>query len=137
VVVFGLILLVAILISVIEFRKKKIYTWINRLIFIVSSVAGLFLLFMWLGTDHIATAQNMNVLWLLPAQLLFLISMKFKSALQPKLNRIALIYQLGVSFLLLVWPQEAELSFTLIALVFVVRIAGYIIISNKILRIKG
>jgi uncharacterized membrane protein len=131
VVVFGSILLLVLLITAIEIKKRKILNWVNYLLFIISCVAGLFLLFMWLGTDHIATAKNMNVLWLFPAQLLFLISLKLKGRIHANLNRIALIYQLLISFVLLIWPQESEISFTLIALVFVVRIAGYIIISTK------
>jgi len=132
IVIFGSILLLVIIITLMEIKKKKVIRWFNNLLFVISSLAGLFLLFMWLGTDHIATAQNMNVLWLFPAQFLFLISLKMKGRIQCNLNRIALIYQLIVSFVLLVWPQESEISFTLIALVFVVRIAGYMIVEKQI-----
>jgi hypothetical protein len=89
---------------------------------------------MWLGTDHIATAQNMNVLWLLPAQLLFLISLKIKGGSLKNLNLAALVYQSLVSVILLFWPQESELSFTIIALIFAVRIVGYMIVNHQIFK---
>lgn len=124
VVVFSLILLVIVLLTYIECKKKKEFRFVDSFLFGISVLAGLFLLFMWVGTDHIATAKNMNVLWLLPAQLLFLVTRRMDSLLGKKLNTIALIYQTLVAFILLLWPQDSEISFTLISLVFVVRIFG-------------
>ncbi len=124
VVVFSLILLVIILLTYIECKKKKEFRFVDSFLFGISVLAGLFLLFMWVGTDHIATAKNMNVLWLLPAQLLFLVTRRMDSLLGKKLNTIALIYQTLVAFILLLWPQDSEISFTFISLVFVVRIFG-------------
>jgi len=126
-VIFSLILVLTVLITFFEIRKKITFNWLNYIFFIISSVAGLFLLFMWVGTDHIATAQNMNVLWLFPAQALLLISLGLKKRNQKKLVMIALIYQFLISFILLVWPQEAEISFMIISLIFVVRIGGFAI----------
>jgi hypothetical protein len=91
--VFSLILLVIIALTCIEYKKKKVFRFIDSFLFGISVLAGLFLLFMWIGTDHIATEKNMNVLWLLPAQLLFLIARRMDSLLGKKLNTIALIYQ--------------------------------------------
>lgn len=136
IVVFGLILLFTILVSLYEIRKKITFNWLNYIIFIVSSIAGLFLLFMWVGTDHIATAQNMNILWLLPAQTLFLISIWLAKIVQRKLILIALVYQLFVSFIMFVWPQETEISFMIISLIFVVRIGSFAF-QNNYLRKKA
>lgn len=130
-VIFSLILLFTVLITFFEIRKKITFNWLNYIFFTISSVAGLFLLFMWVGTDHIATAQNMNVLWLFPAQALFLISLGLKKRNQKKLVMIALIYQFLISFILLVWPQEAEISFMIISLIFVVRIGGFAIQQKR------
>lgn len=124
VVVFSLILLVIISLTYIECKKKKEFRFVDSFLFGISVLAGLFLLFMWVGTDHIATAKNMNVLWLLPAQLLFLVTRRMDSFLGKKLNTIALIYQTLVAFILLLWPQDSEISFTFISFVFVVRIFG-------------
>jgi hypothetical protein len=46
--------------------------WFNSIL-ILLSLAGLFLLFMWFGTDHIATQYNMNVLWANPLFLVWLL----------------------------------------------------------------
>jgi hypothetical protein len=37
-------------------------------------LAGLFLMFMWFGTDHIATHKNLNILWANPLYILWIIS---------------------------------------------------------------
>jgi len=132
VVVFGILLFLAILITIIEIKRKKIVIWLNYTVFIISVLAGLFLLFMWLGTDHVATAKNMNVLWLAPAQLLFLIAIKVKVKSQYPLILTALVYQFLISFILLIWPQQAELSFTLISLIFFVRILGYMVVNRQL-----
>jgi hypothetical protein len=137
VVVFSILLLLAVSLTIVEIRQKKTVTWINYTLFIISSLAGLFLLFMWLGTDHIATAKNMNVLWLAPAQLLFLVSLKIKGKSQQLLNISALIYQFLISLLLLIWPQEAEISFTIISLIFAVRIFGYMVVNRHLESFKS
>jgi len=38
----------------------------DRSWWIMMSLGGLILIFMWFGTDHIATKQNMNILWMHP-----------------------------------------------------------------------
>jgi hypothetical protein len=48
------------------------------------SLAGLFLLFMWLGTDHIATQKNLNVLWANPFFILWVFT-----AYRKKLSNFA------------------------------------------------
>ena len=66
-----LILLISILMILfvkIEWLKSL---WFNSVL-ILLSLAGIFLLFMWFGTDHIATQYNMNVLWANPLFLLWL-----------------------------------------------------------------
>lgn len=132
IVVFTVLLLLAILLTILEIRKKKTINLVNYVLFTISAISGIFLLFMWLGTDHIATAQNMNVLWLAPAQIVFLVSMKLKGKVQQNLMFSALVYQFLVSFILLVWPQESEISFTLISLLFTVRIFGYLFVKGQL-----
>lgn len=49
------------------FLKNKILVNIlDRLFFVVIGLAGCLMLFLWLGTDHLATKYNLNVLWANP-----------------------------------------------------------------------
>ena len=70
--VFALLLALVTVLSV----KKKCGKWIDRTLFIVAGVLGLFLLFMWLGTDHWCTKWNLNVLWASPMLLLIAIRLE-------------------------------------------------------------
>ena len=44
--------------------------------FVLAGVVGLFLLFMWFGTDHYCTEWNLNILWASPLLLLIAIRME-------------------------------------------------------------
>jgi hypothetical protein len=43
----------------------------DQIIFILSGMLGLFLMFMWFGTDHQSFSQNLNLLWAFPFNLFF------------------------------------------------------------------
>src|SRR5690606_29408908 len=45
--------------------------WIDRCMFFLSGLLGVFLLFMWFGTDHQVCRWNFNLLWALPFNLIF------------------------------------------------------------------
>ena len=49
---------------------------IDRVLFLFAGIAGLFLLFMWFGTDHWCTGFNLNILWASP--LLILIAIRLE-----------------------------------------------------------
>jgi hypothetical protein len=123
-VVFGLLLLLAIVLTWIE-RKKRIYfRWFDVLIMSMSALAGLFLFLMWVATDHTALNYNLNSIWLLPAQLffLFVISKRYKKKYIGSL--IALVYMLVYFLVQWVLPQEKEISFLLMQILFAVRFSA-------------
>ena len=116
---FSLLLSLVVLLSFFDLKRKKATPVIDSLLFGISALAGLFLLFMWVGTDHSATNQNLNIAWLLPAQVVSLWALKRnKSAIWFK---SAAIYQAAILAIMCVWPQETELSFALLGALFLVR----------------
>lgn len=52
------------------------HSWMDRLLFILAGVVGLFLVFMWVGTDHYCTQWNLNILWANPLLLLVAIRLE-------------------------------------------------------------
>ena len=55
------------------FRSKGMVSFqsiMNRIIFVLSGLLGLLLLFMWFGTDHQSFANNINLIWAMPINLL-------------------------------------------------------------------
>ncbi|RPD50540.1 DUF4105 domain-containing protein [Paracnuella aquatica] len=70
-VVFGAMLLLALVLS---FYKRgaaqKALRIFDRSLFLLLGLAGVLLVFMWVGTDHRDTKDNFNLLWALPTHLL-------------------------------------------------------------------
>ena len=50
--------------------------WMDRVLFVLAGVVGLFLVFMWVGTDHYCTQWNLNILWANP--LLILVAIRLE-----------------------------------------------------------
>jgi hypothetical protein len=70
VVVFTLLLLVVVLLSGSKGPKALLLLrMFDRFFFFALGLAGLFLLFMWFGTDHRVCRDNLNLLWALPTHL--------------------------------------------------------------------
>ncbi|MDA3817516.1 MAG: DUF4105 domain-containing protein [Prolixibacteraceae bacterium] len=123
-VVFTFFILIVLLISLWENRKNVYFKALDVTLSSVSAFAGLFLFFMWVGTDHSATNYNLNILWLLPAQTLFLF------ALRSKKNKKRMVeISMGILFVTAIamqfWPQETELSFLLLIVMFFIRYLFY------------
>jgi hypothetical protein len=135
IVIFSTLLLFSLLLIYVELKRKKVFHTFNIVLFSISAFAGFFLLFMWLGTDHIATNKNMNILWLLPGQLIFIVGSFMKSS---KINwyKWAFYYQLLATVSIPLWPQASEISFIFISLLFVSRIGTYLF-QNKAIRIMN
>ncbi|HPR31032.1 MAG TPA: DUF4105 domain-containing protein [Prolixibacteraceae bacterium] len=122
VVVFSFLLLLAVALTLAEQKYGKSFVWIDRILFPLSALAGLFLFFMWVGTDHTATRYNLNMLWLFPAQFALIVSWFLTSKGRLLLPFLGGIWQVLVSVLMFFWPQESELSFLLLSLIFLTRL---------------
>ncbi|MEM6799978.1 MAG: hypothetical protein AAF696_01175, partial [Bacteroidota bacterium] len=85
----------------------------DALFFTLMGLAGCLLLFLWIGTDHSATKQNWNLLWLLPTHLiagLFL----FRKEIPQWLKTYMGINTIIITLVLLGWfiiPQSFHIAF--------------------------
>ncbi len=68
--VFSLFALLTLALTNYDFRRKKISTWFDALLFGVIGLVGMLLFLLWVATDHRAAANNLNVLWALPTHAL-------------------------------------------------------------------
>ena len=64
--VFGFLALVAIVLSVRDFKRQKLSWVFDMLLFGITGLLGILLLLLWFFTDHKAAANNLNILWALP-----------------------------------------------------------------------
>jgi hypothetical protein len=65
-IIFGLFLLITIVITFLDLRKKKLTKWFDVFVFSVAGWLGLLLFILWVATDHKAAANNFNILWAFP-----------------------------------------------------------------------
>ncbi len=98
--------IVAIALSVFDLRRKRISTWFDAMLFGVTGALGVLFLILWVATDHAAAANNMNLLWALPTNLVAAIAF----VRNPKwLGKYFLGVAIISALLLLTWailPQE-------------------------------
>lgn len=52
-------------------KNQKLQSISDRILFIVTGLLGVFLLFMWFGTDHESFSKNLNLIWALPLNIIF------------------------------------------------------------------
>ncbi len=130
-IVFFVLLVLVVLITIVEIRKSKHFKWLDYLLMTISLVAGIFLFLMWVATDHQSTDYNLNCLWLIPAQLVFLFLLKKKSNALPKVFLGLMAYTFFVSVIQWIWPQYAEISFSILNLVFCTRYFGHYLRLKK------
>ncbi len=71
-VILSILSLYIIYLTVKDWKNKYHRLWIDRSIFIISGITGLVILLLWFATDHTATANNYNLLWAFPLNLLFI-----------------------------------------------------------------
>jgi hypothetical protein len=70
-------------------------------------LAGLFLLFMWLGTDHVATQKNLNVLWANPFYILWIFTAYRKNISKfARYNGYFLLSTNAIALMMFVLPVQ-------------------------------
>jgi len=69
-IVFGALLILTVLLSYRDWKKKKLSTWLDIILFLTVGLIGLLLLLLWTATDHKAAANNFNLLWAFPFHLI-------------------------------------------------------------------
>ncbi|HEU5289139.1 MAG TPA: DUF4105 domain-containing protein [Cyclobacteriaceae bacterium] len=99
--VFILIALVALTLSIWDFKRKKLSTWFDAILFGVTGAVGLLLFLLWVATDHKAAANNFNLLWALPTNLIVVISF-YKNP--SWLKKYFLIAGMIAALTLVLWP---------------------------------
>jgi len=121
-VVFTILFLLIVVLGI--FRNTGSFLSVfDFILFFLSGALGVFILFMWLGTDHPECKNNFNLAWALPSNLIivFFIFRKW-----PWLKYYFLINSLLLLLLLVLWkwlPQE--MNDALIPIVCLLLVRGY------------
>ncbi len=105
-VVFMILLLLGVTLGFAKGKSWNGMQWFDLILFLLTGLSGLLILFMWFGTEHKVCAQNMNLLWAWPTHTV----MCFFTARSSLIGK----YYFGLSgltgLILLLgwawWPQE-------------------------------
>lgn len=127
---FSIALAVMAVLTVVERRRGWNLKWMDRILFTVAGVAGLFLCFLWFGSDHYCTKWNLNILWLSP--LLVLIAIRLERS-----PLLALWFQMGLFALaalmcIFAWPQALNIALLPVILIFALRLYRAIADKHKV-----
>ncbi|MEQ9415607.1 MAG: hypothetical protein RIF39_17350, partial [Cyclobacteriaceae bacterium] len=120
--VFGILLLAATGISFLDFKKKKPSKWLDVTLLFVTGAIGCLLFVLWVATDHKAAANNFNLLWALPTNLIavFLLFGKQRDIMKKYFGFLT-----GITLLLLVtWaflPQQLNVFLIPIVIALAIR----------------
>ncbi|NNL79560.1 MAG: DUF4105 domain-containing protein [Flavobacteriaceae bacterium] len=71
-VILSILSLIVIYLTIKDWKSVNRRKWIDGTIFTITGFAGVVLLLLWFATDHTATANNYNLLWAFPLNLIFL-----------------------------------------------------------------
>lgn len=99
--VFILIAIIALSISLWDFRRKKLSNWFDAILFSAVGLIGVLLFLLWVATDHKAAANNFNLLWALPTHIAAVIAF-YKSPIW--LKKYFLITAVIAAVTLILWP---------------------------------
>ena len=127
-IIFGALLLLVIALSYWQFKKGIQPYWLDMWLWTSAALAGLLVLFLWVGTDHKATVANYNFLWACPVYLLALgtlVSVKV-SAFKIKIQYFIVIVNFNLVLISPFFFQSFHPAFICIMLMLTVRAASNI-----------
>jgi hypothetical protein len=110
-------------VTLMGFKNNKLFSWLDLCIFGIAGILGFFLLFLWFGTDHKVTANNLNLLWANPVHIPVLCLFLIKK-LSPLIKAYFYIIGTIMVLILLFWsisPQEFHIALIPIILILILR----------------
>lgn len=122
-IIFAVLLAIVCWVSFKDLQNRRLSKWLDIVLFGLSGIAGIVMIFMWLGTDHSTTDNNLNLIWALPTNLIFLFAYARK-----RVAGWCLPYIVGIGGILTIailtfsiFPQQFHLATLLFMLSLLVR----------------
>ena len=69
-ILFWTLFVIILLFSLFINKGKRVFKYVDVVLFVSVGLAGLLIFFLWFVTDHISTKDNLNLLWTFPIHLL-------------------------------------------------------------------
>ena len=127
-----LLFIVVLLITWIEWKRKKYFRWLDCMLFFMAGIAGCIIFFLCFLSEQPYVWPNISIAWLHPLHLFGVVLFAVK-----KLNKAAYIYHfinfVAIFLMLVAWifiPQHLNMAFIPLIAVLLLR-SGYCLIRNK------
>ncbi|MFT4735232.1 MAG: hypothetical protein ACI97P_002150 [Arcticibacterium sp.] len=121
---FGILFLLILGVTFMEYQNKKWYIWIDKVLFSVTGLLGWFMLSLWFLTSHGVMNENLNLLWAFAPLFPAVLFLNRKAGTQTWLKYLFFIQMLLVLLLLLGFsflPQEFHVAIIPIACLILTR----------------
>jgi hypothetical protein len=126
--IFTFLFLLEIVIFYLTYKNGKIiYKWYDNLWFGIALAGSIIIVFLWFFTDHQATKNNWNLLWLNPFYLFMFFKGKIKKIFALIISILLFITLAGISVI----PQEMNPAIIPIAGLLLLKVAKYGFFSYK------
>ena len=104
-----LVLLLTLLVSGRDWRRRDVYRWFDTMLFTTGGLAGCLIFFLIFFSTHEATSPNINIAWLHPLLLLLALLPWFKKT-RNAARWLHALNALVVSLLMLAWPWQPQVG---------------------------
>jgi hypothetical protein len=134
--IFTLLLLLVLAITFVDFKHKKRTRWVDAFLMLGSGLGGIMIALLWFATDHTATYTNMNILWLVPINILFVRKFLLKRKECKALWKHTATLLVSMAVLLFLWLIDFQV-FALAAIpLFVLFVVRYVYLMYYFLRLE-
>lgn len=128
---FGLLFILAILITYRDFKSGKRSRWFDFILFFIIGLHGLLIFYLWFLTDHVWTVMNYNILWVFPLNAIVAFFLLKKNP--PKWISKYLLFLLSLIVLaLILWGFKVQSFSVLIIPFLLLLITRYLFLYNRI-----
>ena len=128
---FLLLLCFVLVTTFLDIKHESRHRWLDFTLFLISGIAGIAILLLWVATDHIVTKYNFNFLWLLPSHLVVAFYLLHR---QNKWSWLKKYLWVSVSLMclsLLLWVIEIQVQSPLNVLLMLTLFTRYFLLLRR------
>ncbi|MCQ2974272.1 MAG: DUF4105 domain-containing protein [Bacteroidales bacterium] len=111
------------LITFYEIKRGKLYAIIDRILLFIVGLFGILFVFMWVGTEHTVTVNNLNILWAIPIHIVASFNIKNYSQFWTKYFKVTAVITLIVLLFSALLPQQFDIGFYPLMCILILRLS--------------
>ncbi len=130
--IFSILLLIGLFITYKDYKSNTRTKWFDFLLFFITGIIGLLVVFLWFFTDHSTTPNNFNFLWAFAPNLIVAFYV-LKNNPPNWVQKYILFLLILLIFIPVVWLAKIQLFAVSLLPVFILLILRYLFLHKKII----